>query len=135
MELVDWFRPPRVVFTLFAALMAACATALGWLGWQVLIQDRVVEAQRRQEQVESAADRAVAAMERVFTAPDAVISIAENGSVEVAPPGRLPYVPAHGPQEALRSDIFGEAEALEFGSPESAPAAENAYRRIAQSDA
>jgi signal transduction histidine kinase len=133
MGLVDWFRPPRVVFTLFVALMGACAMALTWLGWQVLVQDRVVEAQRRQERVESAADRAVATMERALTAADAVITVAANGSVDVVPPERLAYVPAQSPPEALPADIFAEAEALEFGSSKTFPAAEVAYRRLAQS--
>jgi threonine/homoserine/homoserine lactone efflux protein len=60
----EWFRPPRAVLALFICLMTACGLALGWLGWQVLVQDRAVEAQRRQERLESAADRVVTAMER-----------------------------------------------------------------------
>ncbi len=81
----QWFRPPRAVLTLFLCLMLACALALGWLGWQVLVQDRAVEAQRRQERLESAADRAVTAMERV--------TMAASGAVEVTPAGRLACVP------------------------------------------
>jgi hypothetical protein len=41
MNLLEWFRPPRAVLTLFIGLMAICALALGWLGWQVLVQDRI----------------------------------------------------------------------------------------------
>jgi len=85
MKLTEWLRPPRVVLTLFIDLMAVCATALGWLGWQVLVQDRAVEAQRREEQLESAADRTVAAMERVFTFADAEVTVAAKAAWN--PPG------------------------------------------------
>src|SRR5579863_9531484 len=124
MKLVEWFRPPRVVMTLFIGLMALCALALGWLGWQALVQDRAVEAQRRQEQLESAADRAVAAMERAFASADAQVTIAANGDVEVTPSGRLAYTPVQAGLESIRPDLFAEAEALEFGKQDGGRAAE-----------
>src|SRR5689334_18173501 len=93
MELAEWFRPPRAVLTLFMGLMAVCALALGWLGWQALVQDRAVETQRQRDVLESAADRAVASMERAFASADAQVTIAANGDVEVTPSGRLAYIP------------------------------------------
>jgi signal transduction histidine kinase len=132
MKLAEWFRPPRAVLTLFVGLMAVCALALGWLGWQVLVQDRAVEAQRRQEQLESAADRAVAAMERAFDSADAQVTIAANGDVEITPSGRLAYVPAQAAQDPIRPDLFADAEALEFGKQDGGRAVD-AYRRLAES--
>jgi signal transduction histidine kinase len=132
MKLLEWFRPPRAVLTLFISLMTACALALGWLGWQVLVQDRAVEAQRRQDLVESAADRAVAAMERAFAASDAEVTVMANGEVEVLPPGRLAYAPVPTARTQVRPEIFAEAEALEFAGPHRAKAAE-AYARLAES--
>ncbi len=76
----EWFRPPRAVLTLFICLMLVCALALGWLGWRVLEQDRAVEAQGRQERLESAADRVVAAIERAFDAADMEVTVAANES-------------------------------------------------------
>jgi signal transduction histidine kinase len=131
MKLSQWFRPPRVVLTLFISLMAVCALALGWLGWQVVVQDRAVDAQRRQEQVERAADRAVAAIERAFAVTDANITIGERGDVDTTPPARLAYVPAQ-PNAAPPAEIFAEPEALEFGRHDRAGAAA-AYRRLADS--
>ena len=63
MMLKNWLRPPRLILTPFLSLIAVCAAALGWLGWQFLIQDRAVERQRAQESVESAADRIANALE------------------------------------------------------------------------
>jgi signal transduction histidine kinase len=132
MQLREWFRPPRAVLSLFIGLMAICGLALGWLGWQVLVQDRVVEAQRRQEQLENAADRAMAAMERLLAGADVEVSVAANGEAQVSPAGRLAYVPAEPAGTPLRPEIFAEAEALEFGRRDFAGTAE-AYRRLAQS--
>src|SRR5256885_7177078 len=98
--------------------MTTCAVAVGWLGWQVLVQDRAVEAQRRQEQVEIAADRAVAAIERAFTGSDAEVTITANRDVRIAPAGRLAYAPAQPEPPAIRAEIFTEAESLEFGKPD-----------------
>ena len=91
MNLAQWFNAPRAVLTLFVSLMAVCALALGWLGWQVIVQDRAVEAQRRQEQLEGAADRAAAAIERAFAAADVELTVAANADVDITPPGRLAY--------------------------------------------
>jgi signal transduction histidine kinase len=132
MKLVEWFRPPRVVMTLFIGLMALCALALGWLGWQVLVQDRAVEAQRQRDQLESAADRAVAVMERAFTAADAEVAVVMNADVEIAPAGRIAYVPAQNAAQPAQTEIFAEAEAMEFGKQDRVKAA-NAYQRLAES--
>lgn len=132
MKLAEWLRPPRAVLTLFMGLMAVCALALGWLGWQVLVQDRAVEAQRQRDQLESAADRAVAAMERAFGSADALVTIAPNGDLEVAPNGRLAYVPPQTALNPIRPDLFADAEALEFGTQDATKAAD-AYRRLAES--
>jgi signal transduction histidine kinase len=119
------------VLTLFISLMGACGLALGWLGWQVVVQDRAVEAQRRQERVELVADRAVAAMERAFGAPDVTVTMGADGNIDVTPRGRLAYVPEQ--TGALPApEIFAEAEALEFSRQDRSQAAD-AYRRLAQS--
>jgi signal transduction histidine kinase len=132
MKLTQWFQPPRVVLTLFIALMTVCALALGWLGWQVVVQDRAVEAQRRQEQVERAADRAVAAIVRALSVADVNVTVTTSGDVDMTPPARLAYVPAQTAPRPVRAEIFAEAEALEFSSQNRSRAAD-AYRRLAES--
>jgi signal transduction histidine kinase len=131
MRPLEWFQPPRVVLSRFIALMAACALALGWLGWQVLVQDGAVEAQQRQERLERTADLAVAAVERTFDASDVHILITGNDEVEVSPAGRLAYMPASS-SRAARDAIFAEAEALEYGKPDRSKAIE-VYARLAES--
>src|SRR5207245_2691273 len=133
MNPLRWFRPPLAVLTRFIGLMTVCALALGWLGWQVLVQDRAVEAQRRQERLEGAADRAVAAVERGFTASDAEVTVTASGEVWMAPAGRLAYAPAQTGSASIPAGVFAEAEALEFGTRDRAKAAD-AYARLAGSD-
>src|SRR5688572_16520886 len=133
MKPLEWLRPPLAVLTLFIVLMTVCALALGWLGWQVLVQDRAIEAQRRQEQIELAADRTVAAIERAFSSSDAEVMVAANGDVRITPAGRLAYAPAQPEPAPARTEIFAEAESLEFGKQDRAKAAD-AYARLAESD-
>src|SRR5712691_7523991 len=102
MKPLEWFRPPLAVLTLFIGLMTVCALVLGWLGWQVLVQDRAVEAQRRQERIESAADRAVAAIERAFTVSDTEVTVTANGEAQITPAGRLAYAPAQSEPAPVR---------------------------------
>jgi hypothetical protein len=56
MPLAAWFRPPRQVLTIFVTVAGVSAVALGGLAWQLLEQDRDLEAQRRQFQLEQTAD-------------------------------------------------------------------------------
>ena len=44
--------------------MLVLAATLGWLGWQLLQQDRVLETQRTQERLNNAADLIAAALLR-----------------------------------------------------------------------
>jgi signal transduction histidine kinase len=131
MKLLEWFRPPRAVLTLFIGLMAVCALALGWLGWQVLVQDRIVEAQRRQEQLENAADRAMAAMERALAGSDVEVAVTANGDVQITPAGWLAYAPAPPTWTPVRQEIFADAESFEFGRRDLVKAA-TAYERLAE---
>jgi signal transduction histidine kinase len=133
MKPLGWFRPPLAVLTLFIGLMTLCALVLGWLGWQVLVQDRAVEAQRRQEQTEIAADRAVVAIERAFAIPDAEVTVTANGETRITPAGRLAYAPAQTESTPVRAEIFAEAESLEFAKQDRTQAAD-AYARLAESD-
>jgi signal transduction histidine kinase len=134
MLLWEWFRPPRAVLTLFIALMSVCALALGWLGWQVLVQDQMVEVQRRQERLENAADRAMATMEQTLSGADAVVTVAANGETQVTPAGRLAYTPSQPAPPAVAADLFAEAESLEFLRHDFGKAAA-AYSRLAESAA
>ena len=62
----QWVEPPRRLLLALLAITLGSASALSWLGWRMLEQDRAVEAQRQQERLEHAAERGVAALERVL---------------------------------------------------------------------
>src|SRR5512136_2455947 len=59
----QWFRPPRRTLTVFLCLMIVLGSALGWLGWQVIERDRLVERGRVQDRVELAADHIITALQ------------------------------------------------------------------------
>jgi signal transduction histidine kinase len=141
--LKGWFRPPRLVLTLFFCVMCACALALAWLGWKVIQQDRLVEAQRLQERLESAADRVVAALDRSVRrisdfadprqpASGEVFVAAFEGSVEVHPQGSLAYSPWQLDESGTAPAVFREAEDFEF-SRNSPDKAAGMYRGLAES--
>jgi signal transduction histidine kinase len=132
MRILPWFRAPRIVLTLFICLMVVCAAALGWLGWQIVIQDRAVEAQREQEFLTGAADRVVVAITRALMTADAEVTVTAAGEVQVSPAGKLAFTPTETSQSPLPADIFAEAEAFEFQNRDRARAAA-IYARLAKS--
>jgi len=104
---------------------------LGWLGWQVMEQDRAVEAQRLQERLDSAADNVVAAFDAGLNASPVQVTITGAGA-EVVPPGSLAFAPAAVSPMTVASDVFASAEAAEFSRDQrSSPAA--AYLKLAES--
>ena len=131
MPLAQWFRPPRRTLTLFLCLMAILGAALGWLGWQVVERDRIVERSQVQDRLDLAADhvvaalqRAVADLDRLATAdpgdgppalPDDVVVLhATPRSLSVVPAGRLLFHPAIDADEEPPVGIFASGETLEF---------------------
>jgi hypothetical protein len=42
----DWLRPPRSLLAILLLLTLVSVCAVGWLGWRLISQERVVEAQR-----------------------------------------------------------------------------------------
>ncbi|HXS97836.1 MAG TPA: ATP-binding protein [Candidatus Limnocylindrales bacterium] len=131
MRPVEWLRPPRLVLTLFIALMVLCALALGWLARQVFVQDRAVEAQRRQEQLENAADRAAAAMERTLVNDHVDVTVTLGGELSTTPTSRLAYVPTEPASAPALPDAIAKAEAFEYSAHDLGRAAET-YMRLAE---
>ncbi|HEX3876997.1 MAG TPA: hypothetical protein VHW24_08425, partial [Bryobacteraceae bacterium] len=58
----EWLKPPRGILLGLFAFTVACISALAWLGWKWVDQERFVDAQRAQEELEQSADRVAAAM-------------------------------------------------------------------------
>ena len=60
----EWFRAPRQLRFVFVGTMLLLSCTLGWLGWRLLQQDQQLATQRLAERRETAADLAVAALEK-----------------------------------------------------------------------
>ncbi len=122
----QWLRPPRHLLALFLAVTLIPATALAWLSWRLLEQDRALEGQRVQERLERAADLITAALERRLLemtdqlpalpepARDALAVTFSPDQVETHPPGRLLYYPTVPQAQEAPGRIFAAGEAFEF---------------------
>src|ERR1035437_2208628 len=58
----EWLRPPKSLLLILVLLSLVSVSTVGWFGFKLLEQDRMVQAQRRQELLEQAADRMAATL-------------------------------------------------------------------------
>ncbi len=148
MPLAQWFRAPRRTLTVFVGLMIVLGSALGWLGWQVIERDRLVERGRVQDRVELAADHITAALQHSLAdlarraaaadrdpapadLPDGVVVLrATPGSLTVRPATALLFHPATAASND--SAVFAAGEALEFRNNDPAAASE-VFEKLSQS--
>lgn len=146
----EWLKPPKSLLLILFLLTLVSVSALGWFGFKLLEQDRMVQAQQRQERLEQAADRIAATLrgtlaetgERLsawLAAPppagkpeDGILLIGDGTTLSAYPSGRLLYYPAPAGDPEASSAEFAEGESLEFLQALPARAAE-VYRRIAES--
>lgn len=66
----EWLRAPRQLRLAFLAAMLLLSATLGWLGWRLLRQDQQLSDQRLAERSETAADVAVAALDKRLSAAE-----------------------------------------------------------------
>ncbi len=149
MLFAEWLRPPRHVLAIFLVIMLVCGGALGWLGWQVMEQDRLLKRQRVQERLGLAADRVVASLERSFSELDdylgfrpgpgvkdppegVAVILATQRAVDIYPAGRVLYYPAVPAGGEPPAATFAEGEKLEYQGNDPAKAAVF-FRTLAQS--
>jgi len=146
----EWLKPPRSLLTLLFLVTFVSISALGWLGWKLLDQERMVEAQRARERLEESADR-IAAIARgtlaetgerlgawLISPPadgkpeEGVLLTVNAGALTASPSHRLLYRPAQRLQVDDDSATFADAEVIEFQQklPERAI---DVYRRLASS--
>lgn len=151
---------PRRLLVLFLGIVGVLAAALGWLGWQLLAQDRALADQQIRTQLEAAADavtgelnQRIAEIEETLTAfasvparerhervasvadalaPGAVVVVLGDERVEAFPEGRLSFYPRVGRMSQPDPVVFARGEALEFRQRDY-PAAIRTYRALAQS--
>ena len=149
MLLAQWFRPPRRTLTVFLCLMTVLGSALGWLGWQVIESDRVVERGRVQVRLELATDHigtalqhSLADLDRLAAAnryatpgnlPDGVVGLyAIPRSLTVRPDSSLLFHPAIPGNDGPAAATFAAGETLEFQVNDPAAASE-VFRALARS--
>ncbi|HEY1338738.1 MAG TPA: HAMP domain-containing sensor histidine kinase [Bryobacteraceae bacterium] len=128
----EWLRPPKSLLVILFLLTLGSVSALGWLGWRLLAQDRAVEAQREQERVEQAADQIAATLrgalaeagERLSAwtpepppgakSEDGLVLILGENFFAAYPSERLLYRPVRPTIPEAPADSFAEGELLEF---------------------
>src|ERR1700682_2140784 len=104
--LVEWLKPPRTLLLILFLLTLVSVSALGWFGWKLLDQERMLEAQRVQEPLGQTADRIAAPLRGALaetgerlgsglaTAPhDGLLLQFKDNAMAVAPAERLLYYP------------------------------------------
>ena len=123
--------PSRNTTVLFLGVAAVSVIALVWMGVRLTQQDRVLEVQRFEEQREAAADRIIAALEKVFSAEerklanapmvnfnpavdDCLLIVVGSTEVRVWPDNALLYYPVIPPGREASSRLYAEAERAEF---------------------
>lgn len=138
----EWIRPPRHLLWMFLSITSVLAAALGWLGWQLLKQERLLSRQRVQEHVETAADLITAALQKDLSEleqnladlanmnrgglaaeagglarslpGDSVLLLFDAGGVESLPGDRLLFHPYLPPAPEPPRELFSAAETAEF---------------------
>jgi len=138
----QWIRSPYHLLWMFLSITLVLAAALGWLGWQLLQQDRALSGQRAQERVEVAADLITAALQRDLSEleqdltrlanmsgeglardslefsrnlpGDSVLLLINTDGVEPLPADRLLFHPFLTPAQEPPPALFSAAEVFEF---------------------
>jgi signal transduction histidine kinase len=147
--LQEWLKPPKSLLLILFLLTLVSVTALAWSGWKLLEQDRLVQAQTRQEALEQEADRIAATLHGSLaetgdrlsawlaspppagTPKDGALLIVRGSSIVAYPPGRMLYFPTTSSDPEAPSEPFVEAETLEFQDGQLAKAAA-AYRTLTE---
>jgi signal transduction histidine kinase len=149
MGIALWLRPPRRTLAVFLSLMLILGGALGWLGWQLLKQDRALEGQRAQERLELAVDQMAAALQQDLTdlesylsfvrspganePPDGVmVLLVTKRTVDAYPPGRLLFSPRIPDAAEPPAATFAAGEILEYQRNDPTQAAE-VFRLLSRS--
>jgi len=138
-----WLRAGRRLLLPLITVALCAAAALGWLGWHVLEQDRALESQRVQEQLDATADVVGAALVRKLAEKDnqltALLAAAplaaplklndpqlarattttpivtfEEHRVDAYPRRSLRYYPNVPPVADVARGVFERGEAFEF---------------------
>ncbi len=138
-------RTQRNALVLFLAVSAVAVSALAWLSWRLLEQDRALESQRVRERLERAADLVATSLDlRLSELENRLPALSDPGEnalavafgpreVEVRPEGHLLYYPFVSREPEPPLSVFEAGEALEFRKRDYAGAIA-AFRALARSN-
>ena len=140
-------RPPRLLL-LFGAILLGTATALAWLGWRLVQQDRLLEGQYIEQHLEATGERlgmlltrqlveietalATPGTESSSIAGGLRVTFASDGSIEARPRDMLRFDPSAVPAMDGWTPQFEEGERLEHRQHAYERAAD-AFRRLTTS--
>lgn len=124
----DWLRSSRSLVILFILVTILPAAALVVFGVRLLEQERALVAQRRREALERAVDQSIRMLDKELalwgkrlgrgawgdTRADSAYVILHQGSMEVHPSGRLPYLVKAAALKEASETPFAEMESYEF---------------------
>src|SRR3954462_3785949 len=65
----EWLRPPKSLLLILVLLSLVSVSAEGWVGVELLEQERMGQAQRREESHEPAGDRVAGTLRRTVAEP------------------------------------------------------------------
>lgn len=146
----EWLKPPRTLLLILFLLALVSISALGWFGWRLREQERIVEAQRSQERLEQVADRIAATIRGTLAvtgeqlgawesaAPSdlpsygGLLLFLKESGLTVEPNGQLLYYPFPLPEPESSPAVFAEGELFEFTQAQPAEALQS-YERLASS--
>ncbi|MFN7933543.1 MAG: HAMP domain-containing sensor histidine kinase [Bryobacteraceae bacterium] len=128
----QWLKPPRTLLVYLFALTLVSISALGWFGWRLFDQERLVESQRSQERTEQIADRVAATLRGTLAetgdrlgvwldapdepvpVPNGVLLLVRDGQLTLSSHLRLLYSPIPSPLPEADPALYAEAEMFEF---------------------
>jgi len=137
--------PSKKLIALIAVITVVPLSTLLWLGWQLLSQDRLLEAHQRQQQIERAVDLVVASLQRSISVSQQRLAAATEdwpeGAVAVTflpdglvaqPKSRVAFLPTIPALPEAPPAAFAEGERLEFQQRDR-PGALRIYAELAKS--
>jgi two-component system phosphate regulon sensor histidine kinase PhoR len=142
MSLRGWLQPGYRLLLMFFAITSILVSALAWMGWRLVEQDRMLARQRVEDRCEHAADLAAAALKENLTSikarlsqlsdstsselqervdaftmnfpEDSALLVYSKGSLEAFPAGRLLFFPNAPRAPAVSGGVFASSDRLEF---------------------
>jgi two-component system phosphate regulon sensor histidine kinase PhoR len=162
MSLRTWLQPGYRLLLMFFAITSILVSALAWMSWRLIEQDRMLARQRVEDRCEHAADLAAAALKENLTSiearlnrlstsspselqerihaliadfpKDSALLVYSKDSLEAFPVGRLLFFPNAPRAPAVSEAVFASSDNLEFREHKYLEAAANLNNLVQSRD-